>query len=379
MNIASWMCAAILVTAGMDSPARADPMFDDLAPTIKEAAAYLKQDHKQTEVAIARIAPKVDGAPQGGEGELRASILSFLKANGIEPVPACKWALVVLYEPTMLPNRKEPSGPKEAGLRVTVDVKFDGGPKECFKGEVYGAPAVMVVGGKGVDGGKAETTAEIQVAAVEAAKGQAPPLAIEGGLVRASSTSDYGMEVLVDGKPLTVTTQAGLAVIRIPRDKEFEVRLTNRTVAEAAVDLRLDGVSAFALSDKHADGPEKGRPLVTHYLVPPKGTGDGQCTVHGWYITPKQQDRFVVKAFPESVAARVGQPPTGQQTITALFAVAWIPGQPEPKLPALTRGAGGEIGIGQGPRDNVQTKVVPRNIGPMTTAVTIRYEADEKK
>jgi hypothetical protein len=213
-----------------------------------------------------------------------------------------------------------------------------------------------------------------------------PKPALAGTLIRSRAGSPYAIEILVGGKVRRAETRDGLPFVGIKRGESYELRLINESAHEAAVQLRIDGLSMFAFSKlrqpaKLADGranPRRGEPRYSVVIVPAKMKGKpGTAVIPGWHITNKDTDRFTVTAYARSAAAELKQT-TGIGTITATFQAAWPKGAPAPAdEPGKRRGGTGDA-TGRGPRIGVKYKEVERNLGVLRDAISVRYTRPRK-
>lgn len=205
----------------------------------------------------------------------------------------------------------------------------------------------------------------------------AAPAPTSGTVALAGKQSDYGVEILVGGKPVAPTDRDGLAFAPVSRGQEYTVRLVNRSKYDAAVRLAIDGVSVFAfLDEKHpptlADGrpnPRAGQSRFDMVLVP---AGES-FEVPGWAVSRMRVLGFKVTEFPDTAVAQRGGDASNTGTITATFSAAWPLGQnPPADEPPGTRGPGDD-GTGFGKPKDVRATAVERKVGKVRAAVSVRY------
>ena len=123
-------------------------------------------------------------------------------------------------------------------------------------------------------------------------------------LTSAGTKSPYGIEIVVDHQPRPIVQSKAEPepFVKIDRGEAYEVRLVNGSDYDAAVDLRIDGVSSFAFSDmRQTEGPKKGEPLYDHWIVPAGKT----VLIKGWHKDNKTVDSFLVMEFAKGAAARL--------------------------------------------------------------------------
>lgn len=192
--------------------------------------------------------------------------------------------------------------------------------------------------------------------------------------VASRQDSLYRVEILVNGMPVPVTNQEGMAFLQLARGDVYEIRLINNSEYDAAVQIHIDGLSVFQFST---------HPEYRHFLIPKKSSG----IVQGWHVTNTVAHSFLVTSYPDSAAAReVAQKDATAQleakakrgVITVTFAAAWEGGienaPPDEKLLREKANRGDPLGTGIGPDIKVHLKPVTRTIGVARSTVSIRYD-----
>jgi hypothetical protein len=205
-------------------------------------------------------------------------------------------------------------------------------------------------------------------------EGNENPPFIDGTKVFASRTSDYGLEILINGKPAKPELRDGAVFVPISRGETYEVRLVNRSKFDAAAKVSIDGLNTFAFSDmRNPDGPRKGQPRYDTWIV-----GPGQsAVVPGWHKRdkgPGNINKFRVTSYAESAAAILKQE-TDVGTIQAIFSAAWPAGQDPPaelNEPQIKR-RGLPDATGIGPPASVALQPIKRDIGVVRASISIRY------
>jgi hypothetical protein len=201
-----------------------------------------------------------------------------------------------------------------------------------------------------------------------------PTPTIKGSVIRSSGASPYGIEILVGDKPRAAEDKdkTGLAYLSKPieRGETYAVRLINDADHDAAVQLRIDGLSLFTFSElRHTTGTRKGEPLYTVFLVPAKSS----TIIPGWHVTNEKSDRFVVTEYAKSASANL-KPSEKLGTISATFQAAWPEGaKPPADEPGKRRGPGTGDATGRGPRIEKKYVEVTRELGIIRDSVTVRY------
>lgn len=106
----------------------------------------------------------------------------------------------------------------------------------------------------------------------------------------------YGLQVLnqdTESLPALALRQEGeLAMVDVRGLRSIAVRVRNYTREEAAVQLTMDGVPVFALSEPPCN--------YQYYFVP----AGGELIIRGWHITNQRADRFILVTYGESAAAQ---------------------------------------------------------------------------
>ncbi len=147
--------------------------------------------------------------------------------------------------------------------------------------------------------------------------------------------------------------------MKINRSEEYTVVLHNRAPFEAAVELRIDGLSMFDFS---TDGSFNSKVLVASGKT---------VEIPGWYFTDKETHAFVITSLPDSAAGKRGLT-AAIGTITASFSAAWEPTAQRPADEAGSRDSDpNATGIGRAIAKNFIT--VPRVLGRTRSIVSVRY------
>ncbi len=196
-----------------------------------------------------------------------------------------------------------------------------------------------------------------------------PKPVIQRTVIRSDAKSPYGIEIVIGKQPRAATDRDGLAFVSIQRGEVYAVRLINDSSLDAAVQLRIDGLSVFDFSElRHKDGEQKGEPLYTTLIVPAKSN----ALIPGWHRTNDKSDTFKVTAYADSAAATLKHT-ASIGTITAIFQAAWPEGATAPAdEPGKRRGGTGDA-TGFGPRIDVKYEEVNRNLGVIRDTVSVRY------
>jgi len=196
------------------------------------------------------------------------------------------------------------------------------------------------------------------------AKGQ--PFAIE---MRVAAPKQ-GKHADADYKVRPFDVEGSLPRVKIERDEAYGVRVVNDAPFDAAVQVFIDGIDMFSLSEqKGADGK-----IVRYkYLVIPKGKS---VFVRGWFVTDNDSDEFQVTEFPKSVASRFAANPAKVGTVTVNFFAAWPtkggnPPADEPETPAKNSMSADATGRGQ--RFAEKYEPVEYTVGTFRGTSSVRY------
>jgi hypothetical protein len=185
--------------------------------------------------------------------------------------------------------------------------------------------------------------------------------------------SPYGLEVVVGGQPRTIAQSKDdpEPSVKIDRGEVYEVRIVNDSENDAAVELRIDGVSSFAFSKFRATkGPTKGEPLYNHWIIPAKST----AVIKGWHVDNSKVSSFLVGEFGEGAALLNSLPKDTSKfgTISATFSAAWPANEQPPKDEPPRRRKGPNLPTLGPPKDQA-SKEVKRIVGVPRASVSVRY------
>ncbi|MGD9854645.1 MAG: hypothetical protein AB7U20_06800 [Planctomycetaceae bacterium] len=189
---------------------------------------------------------------------------------------------------------------------------------------------------------------------------------IAGAEVRPSPDNPYGVEILIESAPgqyvpLTPHLEDHLMQVDLKLGAISAVRLHTRTDFEAAVEVLIDGLGRFALSDdpRFTNGRD---------IIAPRG----QRIISGYYRDAQIVDAFQIGEHSKSVAAQKLPNPKDIGTVTVTFAAAWKPGEkPPPNEPDVAKDV--PIGTIRGPKRADPTVTVVRDIGAIRAVVKVRY------
>jgi hypothetical protein len=201
-----------------------------------------------------------------------------------------------------------------------------------------------------------------------------PSAKIFGTRLRSSPTSAYEVEIyakpLYGGRsihPCRLRWERDVAYVDLNKDDVYEIRLYNRSNAQVAAAVCVDGLDVFHFADKeYYDG--HGKCLFTHFVLSPKG---GTIEVPGWFQRLKEPGNanylsFLVTEYGKGAVSQAGITARGQVgAIHIQFSHCY-------QLPPGVNAKGGNE-TGFGPPVSVQQKAVKLEIEPPHDFVTIRY------
>jgi len=197
-----------------------------------------------------------------------------------------------------------------------------------------------------------------------------PPVVLDAKKTRykVSADSPYEIEILVDGAPCPIVLEDDLPYVTVQKGQTYAIRVYNNSDYDAAVKVLIDGLSVFHFSEiRNAKDP--GKPKYSVFIVGPKDSP----TLKGWHKTNEHVASFLVAAFEESAAAKLGHK-SDIGTILVTFAAAWPHGSPPPPDEAVTRSAGGDVGTAEGPPLEQKVQEAVRDIGKIRASLAIRYK-----
>lgn len=205
----------------------------------------------------------------------------------------------------------------------------------------------------------------------------------------------FGLEILVDGKPLEEYNARGKTYVEALRGKEYAVRLTNPLGRRVAVALSVDGLNT--VDAKRSDARSAAKWVLEPYE---------SVVISGWQVSGREARRFFFATERGSYAARMGRT-EDLGLVEAVFFAERVPeppreaedgalggilGGPEPKREASTPAPSGEArsrsqekdlsgeyaATGMGRRTEHRVERVHLDLEPSpSAAVRIRYEFRE--
>ncbi len=193
-----------------------------------------------------------------------------------------------------------------------------------------------------------------------------PKVDVHGSVIKTVSSSPYAMEILTkqpsgEFHPQGISISDSLPFVDIKRGEVFAVRLINNSNHDAAVELTLDGLSAFAFTN----GPK-----YRHFIV----RKNASLIVKGWHRTNNTSDEFLITRYAESAAAEQLVSPDLIGTITAAFSAAWdSKGDPPADERSKFRSAFDDA-VGRGKKVATPFREVNLTLGRTRDIISVRYK-----
>lgn len=363
-NLSGAVLAALLVlgAAGHATAETLDGAMDKLAVQVQRQMA--KADASSVQL----------GRPDGPPGDaamlrMQQALTDALTARGINVSARATFKLSTEYlrDPnsnkySMNVRLKDASGQTIGSLPANFEFQLTDPADQA------------VLAGATVEPATDPVTGAAQPATIERI-GQA--LAKEGGatvagpdksLVGALPKSKFHIELLV--KPKNVAGEylpriaeidpLGRAFCGLKAGEVYAVRIVNDADHAVAVDLSIDGINVWRLSNN----PVWRRHGKLH--VPARDT----VTLYGWHLEGNDYGEFEVVDLPQGIAARLGGAPDRVGQVTALFYAAWSEGDAPIVEPIGAAGPKTDVGR----RTRRDTETVRCFFGTsLLGAVTVRY------
>jgi len=246
-----------------------------LRKALETLAAEIKQvvdSNKQSALQVGDFAGS--GHPNAGPGiseELKLAL------NSLSPGLVKDGAMYKLKgEYDQIPDKRDST---LIVLQIIVVVRDGTGQKVAEKfAEVRDTGTIASVGGTTVSlpakASSSERNVALQIALAK------PSFSHQGSVIRATSGSPYGIELLTTSAANAPKTYAGWdqiparppvdrdgeAFVDIPRDEVYAIRIHNDSKNDVAVTTTIDGLNVFAFSDIKND---KGQPKYSYFMISP--------------------------------------------------------------------------------------------------------------
>lgn len=133
----------------------------------------------------------------------------------------------------------------------------------------------------------------------------------------AAGRCGFGLEILVDGKPLQEYDARGKTYVEALKGKEYSVRLTNPLGRRVAVALSVDGLNT--VDAKRSDARSAAKWVLEPYE---------SIVISGWQVSGREARRFFFTTEMGSYAARMGRS-EDLGLVEAVFFAERLPEPPE--------------------------------------------------
>lgn len=183
----------------------------------------------------------------------------------------------------------------------------------------------------------------------------------DDGFILATPDSNFSMQILVDGRPLPVNSEDGIALVNLKKGDVFTVKIFNNWHHEVGVELLLDGISW-----RHRAGTNLRR------LVPPGGTSE----FRGWQIDEESIRAFKVVPYEDSIASELSfndQVGAIQARFFASYRVDKDGKLLEDPLPGESGIFFLDRAIGKGKRGTQKIVIKKRKFGDLRASPSVRY------
>ncbi len=369
-------CCAFYIAA---APAMAEPVPDALRTELKLLSADIAQIVEKNgggSIAVGEIASSANVSGSAGPG-IQLVLADELQQAGLTIVTEnYKFEVSCRYQPFhdtpdnraaefQTPEEKDKARQAASNLQtvklVALLIDSTGFPlaKRPTGRIIFGSETVSAMLGLGVSHPPLRDPRDLSKNIEEALK--EPQVDVQGTKI-AGKTAQYAIEILVKNGsnyvPQPVTFEKEKPFVPLQQSSIYGVRLINNSAHEAAVDLRIDGVNAFAFSQGKS----------TYWIVPPQAHVD----ILGWHRTNEVITEFkVVGNFPDTAAAKLNLKPSGNiGLISVSFSASWENDSKRPSDEPELKGRG----TGFGNDVNSKSEQVERTIGQSRDTISVRYE-----
>lgn len=369
--------AACLALLSLSGSILATEALDKRIAVIAKNVATLLQAQQMDSISIGTFSGPPNFPSSSGPGIVQTFTDEFAK-HGIQVKTRARVGLSGDYSITEVEHTDPSTGKKLRHLGVRINGRLvdqfgavitsfntQGIQEGTFQETVSGAETLVETIGLPADLPAEKTSTEIDGILRDSLV--KPTVTLDPGKTRyrASPTSPYEIEILVDGKPCPIHIEDDLPYVEIQRGQIYAVRVYNNSEYDAAVRLLIDGLSVFTFSDIR--DPKTGRPKYNVYIV---GKGDSPI-LKGWHKTNNHVESFLVTGYADSAAARLGHT-QDLGTITVTFAAAWPRGTNPPPDEFIAKSGGGNA-TGFGPPQEHKVQEVQMDIGRVRASLSIRY------
>jgi len=188
------------------------------------------------------------------------------------------------------------------------------------------------------------------------------------GPAAALEEGPYSMEILVNGRPLEEHAARGTTYIEALEQREYAIRLRNRTGERIAVALAVDGLNSIDAKTTTARAASK-------WIIDPYGT----VTISGWQTGPATARRFFFTTEQDSYGAWLGKTSNLGLISAAVFRqkrVRPVPRWHEKRCAEAPSARAKQEAEGLGLSDDMAATGIGREMGHAVRTIEFRTESD---
>lgn len=355
LSVCSIVASMVILVTPASVTQAASPVDEGVTRLAEAVSAFFDRERHDKIVFVGAVT-----SPEGeGDADLRQKLVAALEAKQFQ-IRRAKLTINGRFSKEFRPEGT--SGPKHVALRLKAEVR------DRESDELIQPIAIPIFGEEAVT--HLNPTADVPANLPEDERQEKlndaidnPRVAIAGNVVKANSSSLFGIEILVrhgsSADSRTPKDDQGFAFVDVAKGEEYVVRLHNQAAFETAVSVNIDGLSMYSFSEEGNFGSQ--------VLVPAGGFVD----IPGWYINTNQTDVFEITSYAKSAAASKSIPMSSIGTITAAFHASWEPTATPPSDEAGAKSA--DTATGRGRRIEQKYETVKRVVGKQRAIVTVRY------
>jgi hypothetical protein len=372
------VAVAAAAAGSLVSPARATEALQKRVAVIAKNVSTLLAAQQMKEISVGQFVGPPNFPTSSGPALVQMFNDEF-KKHSIAVVAKCKIGISGEYSITEVKQFDSVAGKNVDHLAVKINGKLvnsfgsvltsfntEGIVEGKFEATVAGAETLVETLGLPADLPADATPAQIDTQLRDAVVKPTVTLQNNNTRYRASDSSPYSIEVLVDGHACPIVIENDLPYVDIAPGQIYAIKVYNDSDYECAVRLLIDGLSVFTFSDIR-DPRDPSKPKYNVYIMDPHD----DATLKGWHKDNQTVQSFLVTGYDNSAAAKLGHT-QDLGTITLTFAAAWPKGSPPPPDEIITKSAGGNA-TGFGPPTEHKVHEVQNDIGRIRASLAIRY------
>jgi hypothetical protein len=377
--------------------------FRPAASTIAKAVVKVLKSRRENSITVGQFSGPPNAGTSAGAGIKRLIVEELERAKikveklGTPIGLSGEYRLVAIYEGSETKNVQiEAKLTDESGAVLTdlasnvVVPEFEEGLVKKDQGKVQIATgsspeATALVMGMTIDfddyhrrqfGDTNRNIITEPIDAIKEASANPSAFIVGGNELRASQTSPYGFQVLVNGAPRALRIEKGQPFVSLAKGEVFRIILKNQSALTTSAVVTLDGINSFSFSKvRKADGKSK----FSQWIVNPKQSLD----LAGWHLDNSKVREFKLTDFSDSAAALAGA--DGQigmisVVVRATWKIEENPPSDEIAMPGsgIAAAPGPAVGFGDEIEQNVKEDRDERAYGRVRSVMTIRYDRPEE-